>query len=717
MGGIAYNQVQPQKIELIWIDANVNNNENKSYVEQIKSFMSVNLSCFEKISEAINYIKKIEFNQTYIICSGRFYPDFIIEFKSIINDLMICPKIIIFCGNANSYLKRNKDNDILSINHPFYNSGGVKDAFEEVKDFLLQKNPKNIETMSFEIIHTDEDKFNFEFISNKEQLILPVFFTIYIKKPVEKEIEKFNEHCLQFYSDRFELNEIFTQLSYFKEIPNEILSKFWIRAYSSEGNLSKDINEELKSNKIEKYLPFIEAMYEGFKNDISLEISSDISLYRYTTLSKDKIDNMNIILSKKKPELPAIIMYAKYFINFYTNKKEASKNNDISSNNVLLIIKNAKENLIYINGYKTMDKYTFYKKDQILFFPFLFFEIIKIEKLKSNNYNIYLECLGKYANLFKGEDPKNLVEKIPENSSLTKDIFNIKIIDDSFKDIFSIVKIKYHIDPTEKKVRIFGEKFVENNKDKCYMIYKGQKSEITEYFLTKNLKEKTEELEIKLTGLNNVTDISHIFDLCFTLKSLPNFSKINTDKITNMSGMFKGCSNLEILPDISKWNTSNVVDMSYLFSKCSSLKKFPDISKWNTSNVTNMSYMFDSCTNIEFFPDISKWAFRNVTNVSFMFYNLPKLEYLPDISKWDTSKVTDMSSLFERCSTLKSLPDISIWNTDNVIDVSYIFYNCKSLESLPHISNWNNKNIKKMEYMFYGLEESINIPEKFKTIK
>jgi len=45
--------------------------------------------------------------------------------------------------------------------------------------------------------------------------------------------------------------------------------------------------------------------------------------------------------------------------------------------------------------------------------------------------------------------------------------------------------------------------------------------------------------------------------------------------------MFDGCYSLESLPDISKWNTNNVIDMSGMFADCSSLGKKPTWYKEN----------------------------------------------------------------------------------------------------------------------------------------
>ena len=78
------------------------------------------------------------------------------------------------------------------------------------------------------------------------------------------------------------------------------------------------------------------------------------------------------------------------------------------------------------------------------------------------------------------------------------------------------------------------------------------------------------------------------------------------DNITNMSYMFDKCSSLSSLPDISKWNTNNVTNMSNMFYKCSSLSSLPDISKWNTDKATNMSFMFSDCLSLLSLPDISR---------------------------------------------------------------------------------------------------------------
>ena len=101
------------------------------------------------------------------------------------------------------------------------------------------------------------------------------------------------------------------------------------------------------------------------------------------------------------------------------------------------------------------------------------------------------------------------------------------------KEEISIININYIINDKgreNKYIKIFGSKFVENNKNICKMIIDNKEYEISEKY--NNIENNNNnELKIKLKGINNVI---------------------------NMSGMFDECSSLSSLSDISKWNTYNV---------------------------------------------------------------------------------------------------------------------------------------------------------------
>ena len=173
-------------------------------------------------------------------------------------------------------------------------------------------------------------------------------------------------------------------------------------------------------------------------------------------------------------------------------------------------------------------------------------------------------------------------------------------------------KIKYYY------VKIFGSKFVTNNKNKAKFIFEEKEYELEEYFQIPDEYNK-DILDIKLKMINKIEDLSSMFEGCADIVSINNISYLINENIININSMFCGCSSLSSLPDISNWNIINVRDMSYLFTKCSSLKSIPDISIWKTNNLENIKSIFRGCFNIKYFPDISKWNTSKVKDMSYMF--------------------------------------------------------------------------------------------------
>ena len=350
---------------------------------------------------------------------------------------------------------------------------------------------------------------------------------------------------------------------------------------------------------------------------------------------------------------------------------------------------------------------------------------------------------------------KNNICKIDENennnSENVKEIINKKNNKDDLinEDIDQII-IQYKIEDIEysKNIRIFGDNFVENNKDKCKIIIKGNEFELSTHININKKQLNNKILELKLKGIQriidmssmfkaiirmhpyeyeyiplsslpdiskwntkNITDMSSIFYGCKLLSSLSDISKWNTKNVNNMSSMFYGCELLSSLPDISKWDTQNVTKMGYILSGCKLLSSLPDLSKWNTKNVTDMSSMFCGCSSLALCPDISNWNTLNVTDMNGIFCGCSSLSSLPDISKWDVKNVSDMDHMFSGCSLLTSLPDISKWNTMKLTYIEAIFKDCSTLLSLPDISKWNTENVEKMGWIFTGCSSLSFLPD------
>ena len=349
-----------------------------------------------------------------------------------------------------------------------------------------------------------------------------------------------------------------------------------------------------------------------------------------------------------------------------------------------------------------------------------------------NNYEVFYNIYNNIVSNYKIET---------RNYHILKNITNIRL-DEAFQDIDTIneeghyfkkfekvfdvynkmncqneILIKY-LPEKAKKIRLFGAKFVANNKSKCKLLFNNQLLDIYEsYIINDDLKKYINskngilEIKLKINKKEKLTNISHMFKDCSTLLFLPNISELNTFHVTDMSYLFYGCTLLGNLPNISKWNTSNVTNMSYMFFNCTSLASLPDISNWDISNCTDLSHLFSNCVSLESISDISRWNINNVTNLSYLFYYCQSLKSLPNIDKWDIKKVNNISYMFSCCTSLTKIPDISVWNTSQLKDVSYLFFGCRSLTSLPDISKWDTHNVINMGFMFDDLNPNLKIPK------
>ena len=142
---------QNNKLEIIWIDKNIGNQENQQYLGDLKSSgaKSINnvktnalnnglhmnreplnkkkydIQEFIEIDKAIEYIKTIRFVETIIIVSGSYLSEFMKQFKANIRHIYIIPRIVVFTNPTRTFSE-----DILR--EKFY-SGAIKRSFQELK--------------------------------------------------------------------------------------------------------------------------------------------------------------------------------------------------------------------------------------------------------------------------------------------------------------------------------------------------------------------------------------------------------------------------------------------------------------------------------------------------------------------------------------------------------------------------------------------------------
>ena len=242
----------------------------------------------------------------------------------------------------------------------------------------------------------------------------------------------------------------------------------------------------------------------------------------------------------------------------------------------------------------------------------------------------------------------------------------------------------YEIKQNYDFIRILGEEFVRNNKNKGKLFYKNKKYPLKSLFkFGDNIKDN---LKIQILLNKDCCNKSFMFKDCSFLTEI---------KIENIrEDMNKNNLYIEKRHDIENHNSNKI--NGYLQNI--------NLFKLNIK-ISAMNEIFSNCLLLKTLPDISNWDTSNVIDTSKIFYNCKNLSIIPDISKWDTSNVIDMNKMFYNCVSLKTLPDISKWNTDNVVNIIKMFYNCLSLSSIPDISRnkLNNINMNSLLEKSYSI--------------
>ena len=144
--------IKPQKPTIfsndiiIWIDPNVNNQQNEKYKKELESLGFQKIKLYNNIEDSIKELITIRFEETYIIGSGSFFSQFINILKANLVNIYTIPKIIIFAFNKEKLITQENSK---YINHPFYNMGGIEINLCFVTKFLTNKTMEKIERLQF----------------------------------------------------------------------------------------------------------------------------------------------------------------------------------------------------------------------------------------------------------------------------------------------------------------------------------------------------------------------------------------------------------------------------------------------------------------------------------------------------------------------------------------------------------------------------------------
>ncbi len=221
-----------------------------------------------------------------------------------------------------------------------------------------------------------------------------------------------------------------------------------------------------------------------------------------------------------------------------------------------------------------------------------------------------------------------------------------------------------------------------------------------------------------LENLNtsNVTDMSYMFNLCRSLKTL-DLTGFNTENVSNMEYMFADCETLTNIYCNDNWDQPNILQSDKMFYSCFALPNY-DSEHFDVSSAKPTSeggyftkreaYAIVADGNLTFFYDANKpasgsleftntgegsWRSATFTSVTFdasmknykfistagMFSSMTNLTVINDLTNLNTSAITDMSDMFNGCSSLASIYCNNDWSS-LTIPSDNMFLGCTQLD-------------------------------------
>ena len=341
------------------------------------------------------------------------------------------------------------------------------------------------------------------------------------------------------------------------EIKKEILEqtkKSFCRIYKNEFEWSFGFFCKISDITQQNFLPVLITNNKSIdltKNKIIQISLNDGKDFNYIQIDNSRIiytfKNYDIIVIEIKPNIDKINDFLEFDDKINDDMNQLK---NIFSNKLIYTINLGENDNLEINQgiSKGIDKDILYvdisKKKNLSCSP-IFLDNFKIIGFFSKN--SYLSCFNKI--IIKGIFAKYPLKKI-----------SLEYEKKLHKNVLNELTIIYKVEE-KKKIQIFNETFVNNNKHNCIIII--EREEIRELCSEINISENKitkNNLEIKL----------------FEYKT-----------INNMNKMFAGCSSLISIPDFEQWDFNNVQEIEYMFKNCSSLTYLSKKFKINGTHINN----------------------------------------------------------------------------------------------------------------------------------
>ena len=372
------------------INSNINNNETVESINQTNNNTKNKLE-FKDINIAMNIIKQLKFNETIIIVNAANVFDFVILFNKNLINICIIPKIIIYSEKKiDIKLPDNIPNKL------FYTHFGVQNK-KKLKDFLEKEAKEhNIITNQYPLPPpVPESALIFQRILSRADLDLPLFYK-YLLDISEINDNRFIETMKKFEGDQ-KYKNLFNPIITCKEIPIELLSKYYARMYTIDGHFFEKMKKDLlidcnKENII--YQSYIKTLYEGVERKAlkPLKTFQGVQLFSAQYFTDNQIKELNVYRLSPVEYYEVPIIFSKLFLSFTKDITVAENFMDAYRKNTMLTVEEC--NTEYdLNTHTDIEELSSFRNEkEVLFFPFSAFGIkdFKYDAVKKRQYEINL---------------------------------------------------------------------------------------------------------------------------------------------------------------------------------------------------------------------------------------------------------------------------------------------------------------------------------------
>ena len=177
-----------KKRKFVWIDEKIENDENRRLYKDLFENNGINCKKCTNIDEGFNFLNEEDnyFKEIFIITSGKLFNNFYKLLKENLTSIKFSPTIIIYTSRKNKEKLINQ----LKMNNIYYDN--EYDLFDRKLIFV---NPTEIMNFINNNKIAEEYELTFDIIDNKEQLIIPCYYSYLFEDVSISDIYCLNHSC------------------------------------------------------------------------------------------------------------------------------------------------------------------------------------------------------------------------------------------------------------------------------------------------------------------------------------------------------------------------------------------------------------------------------------------------------------------------------------------------------------------------------------------